>query len=66
MCGMSDKLMSQLHKDYRFMDTRPKCARCRARPADVVEKNYFFCGQCAVEKLNIKKKHKNYKSNAPK
>lgn len=67
MCRI-DSIMphSIIHKDYKFVDTRPKCAKCRARPADVVENNYFFCGQCAVDNLNIKKKRKNYKSNAPK
>lgn len=48
------------------MDRRPKCAKCRVKPADVYEDYYFFCADCVVKEINAKKKRKNYKSNAPK
>lgn len=68
MCRIDSRIMdlSKIHKEYLFVDKRPKCAKCRAKPADVYEKHYFFCATCAVEQLNLEKKKKKYKANAPK
>ena len=45
---------------YRFVDTRPLCANCREKKADVMKDHYFFCGDCALEMQNSRKTTKEY------
>lgn len=49
--------------DVRKMpDTRPTCDKCDKNKADIIENGTYFCGKCAVKRLNLLKKRKSYSS----
>lgn len=63
MCRIESTMdYSITYKRYGFVDKRPKCAKCRTKSAVTYENHYFFCGDCAVERLNLNKTKKTYSS----